>query len=61
MKTGDEFLNLNLIKNWSPSLNKDHIKINQFTKCLGLFRCFHVEGFKKSERLETLYGFWGLN
>ena len=37
---------------------KDHIKISQFTKFVVLSSdCDHVEGFQKSEKLETFYGF----
>ena len=58
MKTRDELLNFHLIRNWSPDHKKDHIKISQFTKFEVLsLDCNHVEGFQKSEILETLYGF----
>ena len=39
---------------------KDHIKICLFTKFEVLsLDCNHVEGFQKSEKIETLYGFGG--
>ena len=45
---------LELIKNWK----EDHIKISRFTKFEVLsLDCDHVEGFQKSEILETLYAF----
>ena len=39
---------------------KDRIKISQFiTSGVVSLDCNHVEGFQKSEKLETLYGFGG--
>ena len=37
---------------------KDHVKINPFTKFEVLWLdCNHLEGFQKSEKIKTLYGF----
>ena len=53
METGDEFLNFDLIN------KKYHIKISRFTKFGVVSLDFnHVEGFQKSEKLETVR-IWG--
>ena len=39
---------------------KDHIKLLSLPKFeVVSLDCNHVEGFQKSEKLETLHGFWG--
>ena len=64
METGDEFLNRFSFNQELESITrKDYIKISQFTEFEALsLDCNHayIEGFQKSEILETLYGWiWG--
>ena len=59
METGVKMFNFCLIRN-GVHHKKDHIKISQFTKFEVLWSDYnHVEGFQKSEKIETLYGFGG--
>ena len=56
MDTGDEFLHFGL--KIGVHHRKGHIEISQLTKFeVLLLDCNHAEGFKKSEKLETLFGF----
>ena len=50
----EQCLNFHLIRTWSPSQERSP-KINQVSKFEVLsFYCNNVEGFQKSEKLETV-------
>ena len=61
METGDKFLKFHLIRNWSSSQERYHIKISQvFNFEVLLLDCNQVEGFQKLEKIGDFVWIWGM-